>query len=667
MISAYGARLRRAQRGMRAGVPGLVYLATMLYIVFYAWLAVMRHEMFQSSALDLGYTDQVVWNTLHGRFLRFSTFQNAPLDLPLAEFAHTDILLAYHVELLLVPIALLYLVWASPLCLLVLQAAVIGLGALPAYWLARDHLQSVWAGLVFALAYLLAPAVEGASLADFHAVSLTASLLLFAFYLVHRQRWGPYLATILLALSAREDVALLVLMLGLYLLLHRRRWQGALTFCLGAGWFLICTQVILPHYSGFSISPFLHRVLVFGPTPLASLHNLLADPGLLLRWVRQPAIITYLQGLLASAGFMSLLSPATLAIATPVLAMNIFSSWSWTYAEGDHYSASLIPIIIVSGIYGLGFLSARLAKWTRLPVGHMVSGLAALVLCLSVYHHVQIGVSPMARTFTFPHLTAHDRLGRELAALIPRQAAVSAQSNLYPHVAQRTKAYLFPAINDAEYIFLDVTSTPFPVSLDDLFRQAQQLVRSGEYSVLAARDGYLLLRRGAAEVSPLPPEFYAFARASERDPGHALQVTFGDVLELVGYDYSPLNVVHATDLPATITTYWKLLRPAGLDYRFVFFFSRGDGAIVWQYDGETPATLWYPPADWHVGETVRVQTPILSVGRLRDVILAVLPPGKQPASIQDRLKPITAGDGHPLDLYEEGSMLRLFSLQGRWR
>ena len=54
--------------------------------------------------MDLGYTDQVVWNTLHGRFMRFSTFQNAPIDLPLDQFRRTDTLLAYHVELFLAPI-----------------------------------------------------------------------------------------------------------------------------------------------------------------------------------------------------------------------------------------------------------------------------------------------------------------------------------------------------------------------------------------------------------------------------------------------------------------------------------------------------------------------------------------------------------------------------------
>ena len=73
--------------------------------------------------------------------------------------------------------------------------------------------------LVLALTYLLAPAVEGANLSDFHAVSLTASLLPFAFHLLHAAT-GPasYSISIILAMSTKEDVSPLVLMMGLYIL-----------------------------------------------------------------------------------------------------------------------------------------------------------------------------------------------------------------------------------------------------------------------------------------------------------------------------------------------------------------------------------------------------------------------------------------------------------------
>jgi len=210
-----GGRTIRERFGAVRPMPLAVCLLILAYVVFFSWLAIMRHEAFRSAAMDLGYTDQVVWNTLHGRFMQFSTYEEAPIDLPLAQFRRTDHLLAFHVELLLAPISLLYLVYASPATLLVLQVVIIGLGALPAFWLARKHTGSDFAGLAFAAVYLLAPALQGALLSDFHAVSLTASLLLFAFYFLDERRYALFFTTVAAAMLAKEEIPALVLMQGL--------------------------------------------------------------------------------------------------------------------------------------------------------------------------------------------------------------------------------------------------------------------------------------------------------------------------------------------------------------------------------------------------------------------------------------------------------------------
>ena len=686
--------------------PGLVYCLILLYVVLFAWLSILRHETFQSNAMDLGYTDQVVWNTLHGRFMRFSTFENAPIDLPLAQFRRTDTLLAYHAELLLAPISLFYLIYDSPVTLLILQTVVIGLGALPAFWLARDHLGSGFAGLVFAAAYLLAPAVEGANLSDFHAVSLTASLLLFAFYFYQARRYGLYFLLIALAMIAKEDVPLLLVMIGLYIFIYRKeRKVGALTTLMGIGWFLICTQVILPYHNGLPSSPFYHRITVFGPTIAASLLNIAREPVLLVQWLGRPEILTYLGGLLASTGFMSLFSPVLLTLSAPVVAMNVFSTWSWTYSEGAHYSASIIPFLTVSGIGGLGFLARQLSERWRVPRGWAVQGLAALVLVASGYHHYRIGISPLARSYHPPRMTSHHRLARELMALIPPDASLSTQSGLYPHLAHREKAYFFPAVNDAEYVFLDVTGSSYPITTVEVYETVQRLLSSGEYGVLAAQDGYLLLEKGlpadgetrlpadgetrlpadgetrlpadgetrlpvnsetrlpSGGEARLPEAFYTFARTDERAIPHALRARFGDALELLGYDYRLDHVVHAHQLPATVTTYWRPLKPLAEDHVFAFFFSRQDGAIVYHYDGPTPTTTWYPAHLWQEGEVIRIETPVLSVGRLQGAMAAVVLSPADPWSVGGRLGPIERAGDQPLEVYEARTLLKLFDFQ----
>ncbi|KPL17993.1 MAG: hypothetical protein AMJ93_14325, partial [Anaerolineae bacterium SM23_84] len=323
-------RGRFEQRTLVAAVVAALIVGNM---VLYSWLAILRHNTFGSSAMDLGYTDQVLWNTLRGRPFQFSTYQNARIDLPLEKFRRTDSLLGYHVELVLWPISLLYLLYESPITLLVLQAVGIALGAWPAFLLARRHLRSDVAGAAFAVAYLLAPPLQGAVLSDFHAVSMCASLLLGALYFAESRRLRYLLGAVVVAMLCKEEISALVFMMGLYVFfaLGERR-SGILLSLLGIVWFAICTRIILPHFSGLPISPFLQRLAVFAPTLKDSVLRAIQNPSLVLQWLIRRETVSYLGGLLACGGFMSLLAPQVLGLALPVLALNVFSNWTWTYS-----------------------------------------------------------------------------------------------------------------------------------------------------------------------------------------------------------------------------------------------------------------------------------------------------------------------------------------------
>jgi uncharacterized membrane protein len=628
------------------------------YVGYFTWLALCRHAALQTNALDLGYTAQVLWNTAHGRPFQFSTLTGAAAmpGLPLAPFARRDSLLAFHVEPMLLPLSLLYLVPGGTERLLALQALAMGAGALPAYWLARRRLGSSVGGVAFAAAYLLAPALQGASLSDFHAVALSAPLLLLAFWFLEQRRDAGFLACVVALLATREDVPAVVVLLGLYVCIWRRRCRlGLVTAALGLAWLLACELVLLPHFSGHEVSPFLQRLAVFAPTAKGTLRAALHQPRLVLAWLGRPAIVAYLGGLLATAGFLPLLGPVVLGLGAPIIAGNVFSTWSWTYSEGAHYSAVLVPLLIVSGIDG----AAALSRWTcwrlHLQQAQVVRALAAALLLCSAYHNRQVGLSPWSRAYRAPRLDAHARLGQALLRLVPADAAVSAQSNLYPHLAERRRAYLFPAVNDATYVLMDVTASPFPIDVQETHRYAQELLAGG-FGVVAADDGYLLLGRGRGEglTDDRLSRLLSFVRPAA-PPEEAVAALYGGALELVGADCQAQPEVSGGPLPATVTTYWRVRAPLPAGFRFGYFFTDGSGAIVGSYLGGTPTEVWYPPERWQVGETVRLRTPPLAIGRQHGVLLAVTPPGGDPELADTRLSPT----GSTAPVYERRTLLAL--------
>ena len=183
---------------------GLVWMLIVLYILFFASLSIRQHETLQTGAFDLGNYDQAVWNTIHGHPLRFTTVEGLTIRL------------AQHVEPILLPISLFYLIYSSPKTLLVLQTIVIAIGAWPLYLLAREKLRSEFGGIVFAAAYLLSPALEAANLFDFHAVSLAPTFLLWAFYFLEKEKDPWFIVFSVLAMSCKEEISLLIVMMGLY-------------------------------------------------------------------------------------------------------------------------------------------------------------------------------------------------------------------------------------------------------------------------------------------------------------------------------------------------------------------------------------------------------------------------------------------------------------------
>jgi hypothetical protein len=83
--------------------------------------------------------------------------------------------------------------------------------------------------------------------------------------------------------------------------------------------------------------------------------------------------------------------------------------------------------------------------------------------------------------------------------------------------------------------------------------------------------------------------------------GHALDVTLGDQVRLLGYDLDPSRP--APGGRVTLTLYWQALTEMETSYTVFTHLLSGDGGVVAQHDG-TPAAGSYPTNLWVAGEVV---------------------------------------------------------------
>jgi uncharacterized membrane protein len=336
----------------------LLILLMLAYALDMSLQTIWRYETFKATAFDLGNLDQVMWNTIHGRWFEFT---NRAID-----YFGPPTRLAVHFEPIIVPLSLLYVFGADPRILLVFQTLVLVVGALPVFLLTR-HFLPQWPLLApaMAFAYLLSPALLGVNLFDFHPVSLATPALLFALLALTHKRYGWFLLACLIAAASKEDVPFVIGMLGILLIWkYKLPRLGTLLLVGGFLWGLIAFEVIIPHfYPGAQSNNFIYRYAALGNSPSQIILNLLLHPWLIFTTFFTLDRLYYLIGLFRSAGFLSLLAPEWLLGALPNLAVNLLSTDSLTYSGVYHYNAAIIPFVMFSAIQGTRRLTLIWQRW----------------------------------------------------------------------------------------------------------------------------------------------------------------------------------------------------------------------------------------------------------------------------------------------------------------
>ena len=652
---------------------GLVTLMVLLFSGYFIALVISRHNAYQTTAEDLGIMDQAIWSIMHGQLFHM-TICNVVSDTNCFSPAGIS-RFAIHFEPILFPVSLSYLVWAGPKTLLVIQTLVVASGAYPAFWLARLRLRSDLAAVAVALLYLLYPAQQQATVYDFHAVTLTAALLLFTLYFMYTRHTAWLFVFAILSMACKEEIPLVIIFFGLWSMLFQQRWRSGLGLVVLAIAWVGVESVMYRFFSPTGHSLLASRYAYLGSGPVEIVRNILLHPLSLLRQhVLEHSHLQYLRILLAPAGYLPLLAPWILVLAVPSIALNLFSSDPNQYLGIFQYNAEIVPVLIFATIEAIVVIiwivqwfvnqvreqrvqaqpaekpaaaPRRLERWIR---PSLLIVLLGFMLFSVVRQDYAYGALPTSKGFQWPQLTAHDALAQRFIEMIPPSASVSAQAVLAPHISERTNIYQFPYQDDqADYIFLDITSLTYPYAFHDYTTEVKRVLMGGKYGVVAAQDGYLLLKKGLPSpgISPyspvqdgddvipnLPDEFCSFAQVSQQQVSHALQVDFSPEdgssadIDLVGYSVVPPNLISGLARFMRVTTFWEVNTSDIPPLRVLVLLIDKNGKETFS-SIDIPALSWCPTSSWKPGMVVRTDSIDLYIGTvpggLAHVAIALLP------------------------------------------
>lgn len=441
----------------------------------YTTFSLIRHSRMETAAYDLGIFDQAV--RAYSR-----------LDAPIVPIKGPGAnLLGDHFHPILATLAPLYWLWADPRMLLIAQAALLALSVIPISRLAISRL-GYSAGITVGVAYGLSWGVQGAIAFDFHEIAFAVPLLACALVNLSQERWGRAVAWALPLLLVKEDLGLIVVAIGAYLVLKKRYRLGVTVVLTGVIALTLVIAVIIPHFSWSGKYRYWAQMNAGGRQ--STLQTVFDLPASLFE---QPQKLLLLLCLLAITGFAALRSPL-LVIALPVVLYRIASTHPLQWSVGEvHYNAILMPIMFVALLDAVTLLQRSPRKLTRryarvIPVA--VGGVAIAMLPFFSFWRFTDSA--------FYRPSGHVSAAHRLMAEIPTGARVAASNFLAVQLTGRCRVTLFADVyrRPVDWVIVDSTRLsgiiPAPAAVQQ--GRLQSLPNEG-FRLVRQENGILLFRR----------------------------------------------------------------------------------------------------------------------------------------------------------------------------
>ncbi|HLC89903.1 MAG TPA: DUF2079 domain-containing protein [Patescibacteria group bacterium] len=402
----------------------LVVIAVLIYLVIFFGLSFWKDQNFFYNALDLAIINQAFYNSANGQFF--------------ASSIHPPTYLIDHFSPILILLLPFYLFWQTPSTLLFLQTLFLALSAVPLYLIAKNNLTKNWAAVV-SLAWLFNPFVHNANLFEFSFLPVAVFFIFWTIYFYQKQNFWPFLFFGFLALLAREDVSLVILMFGFLALVEKRKIYWRLAPIIFSGAYFILALNLISFFAVGQNYKFLIYYSWLGQNFWEILKNSLTNPLLLISHLLKFNNLEFILGLLLPTGFIILDQSKYL-----ILGLLIFfqlalrqSGASVTLLQ-TYYSILLLPAIFWALILSLKKINSLASKEKKNLL---------IIIFFTAFIYSFLTLSPLLpalkKISQAGLLVKTSQIQKDLIKIIPPHAAVAATYNFLTPLSSREKIYSF--------------------------------------------------------------------------------------------------------------------------------------------------------------------------------------------------------------------------------
>ncbi len=257
----------------------------------------------------------------------------------------------------------------------------------------------------------------------------------------------------MLALLVKEDAALLVIPLGLWVAARRDRRLGTWIVAGSVAYAMVANWVIIPSLLGSS-SIYTGRIPFGGVSGLFA--TLFRRPGQLWSYLGSQGRPFYLWQIGSTAGFAFLLAPEIAVIGILVVAENMVSNDPYMHQILYQYSIVLAAVLVLGTLYAIAQQSSL---WRR-------NTLIVLALVGAVWTCALWGYAPFSKNKVYDTVPSTSMAAlNALEKALPPDASVAAWYPLVAHLDARSQIYVWPnPFSASNWGLLNDTGVRLPVA-----------------------------------------------------------------------------------------------------------------------------------------------------------------------------------------------------------
>ena len=352
----------------------IVCSAFLLFSALYVYLLWARKEMLCSPCYDLGIFAQMYDNMKEG-LLPLTTCERGQ---SLSHFAVHFSPILY----LLLPFC--YILEISNMLVLA-QILLVFSGVFPLWLICKRVGLSNTRSAIISSLLLIYPAMSSGAFYDFHENAFLAPLILWTLYFIHAEKWIPTFVFALGVLAVKEDAAIYVAFIALYLFFSRKKYvYGLCMFVMSVGYFLFAAYMLTQGGQGLMLGGRYYNIIgnVGGFTDL--LLVAIVNPALYAVESLTAEKLLYALNMLIPLCFLPFATrkPSRWLLIAPLFIMNLITDYKYQYNIGFQYSFGSGALLIYLAAVNLADIQPSTEENAK---SKLLRGLSAAMLAFMLF------------------------------------------------------------------------------------------------------------------------------------------------------------------------------------------------------------------------------------------------------------------------------------------